>query len=69
MKVKDLCKALSNLNPEAEVMVMDGWKVKHLNFGPIYHRVTEVNAKNSSDCRDKVGRLVVLVGPSSGLNP
>lgn len=66
MNVGQLIKALQALNPEQEVMVLDGFNgggfPRTINVGPRVRAITEEDADESADCEARVGESVVLMG-------
>lgn len=56
MKVKDLITKLSTLNPEMEIMILDGFNgggyPRTINIGPMAENITEACVANCADCEE-----------------
>jgi hypothetical protein len=62
LKVKELIAALSELNPEMEIMILDGFNgggyPRHINCKPYKdspHLISQKDVANCGDCED-IGR-------------
>jgi hypothetical protein len=67
MNVKELIEHLSKFNKNAEVMILDGFNgqgnKRTINWTPSSLRaITKIDAKESGDCEDKIGKKVVMIG-------
>lgn len=66
MKIKELMERLSRLNPETDIMIMDGSNgggaPRDLNLGPCEHTITEEDADDVADCEERVGEIVIVMG-------
>lgn len=66
MKVRDMALTLANLDPEDEIMCLDGSNgggcPREINLGPVGHVVTEAEARECSDCEGLTGHAVRVIG-------
>lgn len=66
MTNKDLIARLAALDPNAEVMILDGpngsGSPRDLNLGPTTRTITEADAEETSDCEERVGEEVIILG-------
>lgn len=66
MKVRQLVDRLSKFDPDAEIMVLDGFNgsgtPRAVNFGPGRRVVTEDDGRVTGDCADLVGQTIVIIG-------
>ena len=66
MTVKELIKILQSKNQDMEVMILDGSNgggtPRTLNLGPTHRFITEGNNKESSDCENRIGEPIVVIG-------
>lgn len=68
MKAKDLVKLFSELSPDQEVMILDGFNgggfPRDINvFGE--RTISENDSDETYDCEGKVGKTVLLLGYGS----
>lgn len=56
MKVSELIEKLSKLDPEKEIMILDGFNAggypRHINVGPGLQTITKEAVKLCADCED-----------------
>lgn len=66
MTKEELIKRLDKYPNDTEVMILDGFNgggyPREINCGPREHLITENDAKETADCEDKVGKLVLAIG-------
>lgn len=66
MTVADLQLRLSKLDPDARIMILDGFNgsghPREINLGPVDHAVTQDDAENSGDCEGMEGQSVFVMG-------
>jgi hypothetical protein len=63
---RELIERLKNVDPDTEVMVLDGSNggglPRTLNFGPVSQEIFNAHADMTADCEDHVGEVVLLIG-------
>jgi len=66
MTAAQLISRLSQVPPDTEVMILDGFNgggdPREINFGPVTRKITYANAADTADCEGKIGKTVVLMG-------
>lgn len=66
MTAAQLISRLSQIPPDTEVMILDGFNgggdPREINFGPVTRKITNANAEDTADCEGKIGNTVVLIG-------
>jgi len=66
MQVKDLIEALKELDPQQEIMILDGFNgggtPRTINIGPISHKIIAQEAEEAGDCEDLLGQTVYVIG-------
>lgn len=66
MRVQQLMAKLRQYDPNAEVMILDGYNgggaPREINLGPMDRVVSQADADDGADCEGKVGQQVVVMG-------
>ena len=66
MNKKQLIDALSLVEDDSEIMILDGSNgggiPRAINFGPVSRTVSNADAQETDDCETLVGKSVVCLG-------
>lgn len=67
MKIKELIARLQKIDPEKEIMILDGFNgggaPRTINFGPVGRTIKAVDQEDSADCEEfELGTEVVVIG-------
>jgi hypothetical protein len=66
MKVKELIAELKKLDPERDIMILDGFNggghPREINLGPSKRVISSEDAEDCADCEGREGELIYKMG-------
>lgn len=69
MKIRDLIERLQRVDPDFEVMILDGENggvPRQINLGPIEHTISPEDIDATADCEEiELGAAVIVLGYGS----
>lgn len=66
MTVEEMINRLNELDPDKELMILDGFNgggyPRTINFGVVNRRISVTDAEHAGDCEERVGESVYVIG-------